>query len=346
MIVAADTGLKRGGSARRRPGVAHQAGQTLPLIVVFMVVVLGMAGLAIDLGDGYFQRQQVQDAADAAALAGAMEIPTGSWQSAATTYAAKNDKPSDAVSASYNGTDTVTVTVTRSVPTYLLSVFGKSSITVSATASAKIEALAQVSGHVSPYAVTQQVYANGTGTSLFLENQPGAYGTIDLPTTSNTTGGSCSGATNLGTPPNVKAELSDTLPAGQLVVGGCLSVKSGASQPSATVVDALAPGNDNIASDLQDIGNNVYKVIPQSWDDASGLPPRLLYVPIVNTLPSGNGQATITGFAWFYMTHTTGSGKTLQINGQFVSLQLPNTGNTVPYAPGANGQILTTELTQ
>jgi Flp pilus assembly protein TadG len=346
MIVATATDPKHSGAARQRARLTHDAGQTLPLIVIFMVVVLGMAGLAIDLGDGYFQRQQVQNAADAAALAGAMEIPTGSWQSAATTYAAKNDKPSDVVSASYNGTDTVTVTVTRSVPTYLLSLLGKSSITVSATASAKIEALAQVSRHVSPYAVTQQVYANGTGTTLFLENQPGAYGTIDLPTTSNTTGGSCSGATNLGTPPNVKAELSDTLPAGQLVIGGCLSVKSGASQPSATVVDSLAPGNDNMASDLQDIGNNVHKVIPQSWDDASGLPPRLLYVPIVNTLPSGNGQATITNFAWFYMTHTTGSGKTLQINGQFVSLQLPNSGNTVTYVPGANGQILTAELTQ
>jgi Flp pilus assembly protein TadG len=330
----------------QRRHVMHEGGQTLPLIVMFMVALLGMAGLVIDLGDGYFQRQQVQNAADAAALAGAIEIPTGSWQSAATTYAAKNDKPSDVVSSSYNGTDTVTVTVTRSVPTYILGLFGKSSITVSATASAKIEALAQVSGHVSPYAVTQQVYANGAGTTLFLENQPGAYGTVDLPTATNTTGGSCSGTTNLGTPPNVKAELTDSLPAGQLVVGGCLSVKSGASQPAATVIDSLSPGDDTMASDLQDTGNNVYKVIPQPWDDSSGLPPRLLYVPIVNTLPSGNGQATITGFAWFYMTHTTGSGKTLQINGQFVSLQLPNTGNTVPYVPGANGQILTAELTQ
>ncbi|MGN6380504.1 MAG: pilus assembly protein TadG-related protein [Gaiellales bacterium] len=333
-------------AACQRRRVTHEGGQTLPLVVLFMVVVLGMAGLAIDLGDGYFQRQQVQNAADAAALAGAAEIPSGTWQSSSTTYAALNDKPGDDVSASYNGTDTVTVTVTRSVPTYLLSLFGKSSITVSATASAKIEALAQVSGHISPYAVTQQVYANGTGTTLFLQNQPGAYGTIDLPAASNTSGGSCVGTTNLGTPPNIKAELTDTLPAGQLVVGGCVSVKSGAAQPSATVIDSIAPGNDEMANDLQDIGNGVYRVIPHSWDDANGLPPRLMYVPIVNTLPNGNGQATITGFAWFYMTHTSGSGHTLQINGQFISLQLPAAGNTVAYVPGASGQVLTTELTQ
>jgi Flp pilus assembly protein TadG len=330
--------------ARRREARA-EAGQTLPLICLFLFVLMGMCGVVIDLGNGYLQRQQVQNMADAAALAGADAVPTGGYQAAAQAAATANGKPSDQVTVTFDGTDMVTVTVTRTSPTYLLALFGKSSIPVTATATAQIETLGQVSGHIAPYAVTRSVYANGTGTILFNENSPGAYGTVDLPTASNTTGGSCSGPTNLGTPPNVKSELSDQLPTGQLALGGCLSVKSGASQPSATVVNQMQPGNDMMDSDLASVGGGEYRVKLQPWDDSSGLPPRLMYVPIVDALPGGNGNATITGFAWFYATSATGNGNKLVINGTWVSLERPPTGPTTTYVPGLAGQILTSKLT-
>jgi hypothetical protein len=192
--------------------------------------------------------------------------------------------------------------------------------------------------------VTVDAYANGTGTTLFKESQPGAYGTIDLPATDNTTGGSCAGNVNKGTPSNISPELGDTLPAGTLVVGGCLSVKSGASQPSANIINQIAPSNNQMNQDLQPLGNGQYQVIPQSWDDSNGLPPRLMYIPIVQTLPSGNGQTTIVSFAWFYMTSATGGGSGLTINGQWVTLQLPPTAETTQYQPGVIGQVLTSEL--
>jgi hypothetical protein len=127
-------------------------------------------------------------------------------------------------------------------------------------------------------------------------------------------------------------------------VGGCLSVKSGASQPSANIVNQIAPSNNQMNQDLQPLGNGQYQVIPQSWDDSNGLPPRLMYIPIVQTLPSGNGQTTIVSFAWFYMTSATGGGSGLTINGQWVTLQLPPTGETTQYHPGVIGQVLTSEL--
>jgi Putative Flp pilus-assembly TadE/G-like len=309
-----------------------------------MVTLLAAGGLVLDLGNGYVQRRAVQNEADAAAIAGADAIPSGGYSAAAQQMATKNGKSGDQVTVSYNGTDTVTVTVKRTAPTFLLKVFGKSSIPVSATAVARIEALAAVRGHVSPYAVTEDAYANGTGTTLFKESQPGAYGTIDLPTTDNTTGGSCSGNTNKGTPSNIGPELSDNLAAGELVIGGCLSVKSGASQPSANIVNNIQPGNNLMSQDLQSLGNGLYQVIVQPWTDPNGLPPRLMYIPIVKTLPGGNGNATITGFAWFYMTSATGGGSGLTINGQWVTLQLPPTGQTINYVPGTIGQVLTSEL--
>jgi hypothetical protein len=324
---------------------ASAAGQSLPIVVLFMLGLCGMAGLVIDLGNGYLQKRSTQNVADAAALAGASAIPTGTWQAAATQTAATNDLPGDQISESLSGTDTVTVTVTRSSPTYILGLFGVDTIKVTSTAKATIEALGQVAGHVAPYAVPESSYNNGAGNTLFDMSQPGAYGTVDLPASGNTTGGSCSGNTNLGTPTNIKSELSDQLPANPLLVGGCLSVKSGAAQPSGNVINQIQPGNNMLSSDLLSNGNNQYQVIPHSWDDANGLPPRLMYVPIVASLPGGNGNATITRFAWFYVTGTSGGGSTLQINGHWVSLQLPDTGPTTKYIPGGNGQVLTVELT-
>jgi Flp pilus assembly protein TadG len=320
-------------------------GQTFPLVCLYVAVLLGIAGVVIDLGNAYVQRRLTQNVADAAALAGAMAIPSGSYTTAAQQNAAENDKAGDHVSVSFNGSDTLTVTVTRTSPTFLMGVFGKNSITVSSTAKATVEAVGQIQGHVSPYSVTRQAYANGAGTTLFQENQPGAYGTIDLPAAGNTSGGSCTGTTNKGTPSNISQELGDQLPAGQIVLGGCVSVKSGASQPSANVVNQMPNTNNDMAEDLQSLGNGEYQVIPQLWDDSTGLPPRLMYVPIVDSLPGGNGNATITGFAWFYMTSATSGGSGLTINGQFVTLRLPPTSQTTAYIPGALGQVITAELT-
>jgi Flp pilus assembly protein TadG len=331
---------------RLRPAARGQAGQTLPLICLFTMTLLGFVGMVIDVGSTYVQRQEIQNAADAAALAGASAIPSGTYQTAAQEMAAKNDVTGDQVAVSFNNTDSVTVTVTRSAPTYFLRMFDVNSISVSAAATAKIEAIGQIQGHVSPYVVTQQAYANGTGTTLFQESGPGSYGTVDLPTSDNTSGGSCSGNTNKGTPTNIGNELSDQLATGPLVVGGCLSVKGGASQPSANIVNQIPPANNSMSQDLQSLGNGQYQVIPQSWDDSNGLPPRLMYIPIVQSLPGGNGNATIVGFAWFYLTSATGGGSGLTITGQWVTVDLPASGQTTAYQPGVQGQVLAIELTQ
>ena len=332
------------GPARKR--ACPERGQTLPVVCLFLVGLLAVAGAVIDVGNAYLQRQEVQRSADAAALAGAIAIPNGTYQAAAQDEAGKNDKSGDSVAVSLNGTDTVAVSVSRSVSTSFLHLLGINSIPVSATAQATIEAVGQIQGHVSPYAVTEQAYANGSGTTLFVQNAPGAYGTIDLPTTDNTTGGSCSGNTNKGTPSNIGSELSDQLPAGTMNIGGCISVKSGASQPSGNVVNQMPPTNNAMSQDLQSLGNGQYQVISQPWDDATGLPPRLMYVPIVQSLPGGNGNTTIISFAWFYMTSATGGGSGLTINGQWVSLQLATASQTSAYQPGVQGQVLTVQLTQ
>lgn len=54
-----------------------QGGQVLVLVLLFLVVVLGMAALVIDVGYAYYAHRSLQASADAAALAGAQELPDG-----------------------------------------------------------------------------------------------------------------------------------------------------------------------------------------------------------------------------------------------------------------------------
>ena len=99
-------------------GHRRQRGQTLPLVVLFMVGLLLMGGLVIDLGNAYQQKRSAQNEADAAALAGAAAIPTGSWSTAGYLYAALNGPNTDTVSVTQSGQDTVNVSVTRTAPTF------------------------------------------------------------------------------------------------------------------------------------------------------------------------------------------------------------------------------------
>src|SRR5437868_1017447 len=53
---------------------APQRGQVAIMLALAFPILLGMVGVAVDLGFGYAHRRQVQNAADAAALAGAQAL--------------------------------------------------------------------------------------------------------------------------------------------------------------------------------------------------------------------------------------------------------------------------------
>jgi Flp pilus assembly protein TadG len=317
------------------------------LITVFMMSLMGMAAMAIDVGSWYQAKRHLQADADSAALAGAAYIPAGTAVTNATANFNKNKLTSETASITTPSFDTIKVAITYPAPTFFAKLFGKSSVTIQATSTAQIQAAGSVSHHVSPYAVLRSVYNNGNGTTLFTCSGSGTTsncGTVDLPTAANTSGGSCSGPVYTGISQNVQAALSDTNDIGQMVVGGCLSPKPGATQNSANVASSL-PGSFN--QDLQSVSNGQYQVVRQSWDDPQGLPPRLIYAPIVDTFSQGtSGPWYITGFAWFYMTGTTGNGSSLQITGQYVSIAGPPTGGTTTtWVPNQIGQVTSVALT-
>ncbi|MBM4284691.1 MAG: hypothetical protein FJ128_05520, partial [Deltaproteobacteria bacterium] len=63
-------------NARIRRFLGRDGGAVLPLTAVFLVVALGVMALAIDLGRVFLVKSELQRAADAAALAGALGLVT------------------------------------------------------------------------------------------------------------------------------------------------------------------------------------------------------------------------------------------------------------------------------
>src|SRR4051794_31076436 len=133
--------------------VRSEAGQTLPLVLLFMTVLLLIAGTVIDLGQAYRTRIQLQASADAASLAGAAMFPdSANASSTAYGYSARNGAknaiprvPNVAVNVqtvcsrtlpSCMGANTVVVDETANVPTTFLSLVGIHSIAVKVHATA------------------------------------------------------------------------------------------------------------------------------------------------------------------------------------------------------------------
>jgi Flp pilus assembly protein TadG len=132
-------------------------GQATVLTVVFLVVLLGMAALVLDIGSWYRADRATQSAADAAALAGAQALPgdSATANTLALQYASKNGGLGSGgitFSSKIVANDTIKVTVKRPAPTFFAKIFGKNTVTVGSTATARSEGVSSVK-YVAPIVV-------------------------------------------------------------------------------------------------------------------------------------------------------------------------------------------------
>jgi Flp pilus assembly protein TadG len=132
-------------------------GQATVLTVVFLVVLLGMAALVLDIGSWYRADRATQSTADAAALAGAQALPgdSATANTLALQYATKNGGLGSGgvtFSSKIVANDTIKVTVKRAAPTFFAKIFGKNSVTVGSTATARSEGVSSVR-YVAPIVV-------------------------------------------------------------------------------------------------------------------------------------------------------------------------------------------------
>jgi hypothetical protein len=114
-------------------------GQSLVIVAILMVVLVGMLALTLDGGYAYLQRRGAQTAADAGALAGARELcKTGDADLAvnrALEYAIDHNTADEAVATVDTGTVTVEAYITFS--TFFGRVFSRPEITAAAIAAAQ-----------------------------------------------------------------------------------------------------------------------------------------------------------------------------------------------------------------
>jgi len=115
-----------------------QSGQSMVLVGLLLVILIGMLALVLDGGYAYLQRRGAQTAADAGALAGARQLcRTGDTTlaiQAALDYAITRNRALEADVAIVDGE--VQVTTRIPFPTFFGRVFGRASITASAIAAA------------------------------------------------------------------------------------------------------------------------------------------------------------------------------------------------------------------
>ncbi len=146
---------------KRTVRVREETGQVLVIAVIFMVGLLAIAGFAVDVGHAFLVQRQLQAGVDAAALAGAQELPdtaqaiTTAQAYGPTPAVLPATKPNDVTTvdnavttvdvkcltnygckgrrAKSNG---IEVTATSSVPTWFLGVIGWNSLDVHASSTA------------------------------------------------------------------------------------------------------------------------------------------------------------------------------------------------------------------
>ena len=135
------------------------SGQVMVLFAGGLVALFGFVGMSVDVGNLVYTRTILQRTADAAALAGAQDLPTSATAlSVANQYVTLNGGADCQPScATVNGSATsITVTPTRYVDYFFLRVLGMDGANVNARATAKttvVTGFAFDSVDVFPYAV-------------------------------------------------------------------------------------------------------------------------------------------------------------------------------------------------
>jgi hypothetical protein len=125
-------------------------GQIVPLIAFLLVALMGMSALAIDMGYYRYQQRLQQSATDAAAIAGADELPYASGNVSAAAYDAANTNgfatPAATVSVNPNYSDAFTtgstgavqVTITQTYPRFFGAFFSGGTQAIRTTAVASL----------------------------------------------------------------------------------------------------------------------------------------------------------------------------------------------------------------
>jgi hypothetical protein len=184
--------FKRGEDAMLHK-IKRMKGNSFVQVALVLVVLLGIAALAIDGGMIFTARNQLQSAVDAAALAGASGLIVSEERSIerAITFAGANtciNEPVtvNATDVTFPAEDQVRVGAAHTINLYFARIFGIQTADITATATAALEGLAGT-GDIKPWAIPDLDYVLGepvilkTGTLGAPGTEPSFFYPVDFP---------------------------------------------------------------------------------------------------------------------------------------------------------------------
>jgi Flp pilus assembly protein TadG len=178
----------------------NERGQAIVLSVLALVALLGMSALVLDVGNWFRTKRRLQATADAAALAGAHQLPNNpsAAQTMAMDYANKNGGDVAAanitITSTFTTNDTITVKAAKVENGVFSKVLGIDTANIDSSAKARVDAPLQAK-YVAPMVVycDHPLIKNctGTGNPHFQANTelpfdkdstgaPGAFGMLNL----------------------------------------------------------------------------------------------------------------------------------------------------------------------
>jgi len=278
----------------RRKGVfRNENGNVAVLMALSMTMLIGFVALAVDGGLALLERSRLQRAADAAALAGVLELPERPEQAAehARNAAAMNGVAAAAVNVEFSeDRRDITVTARRSVPFYFAPVLGVNAAEMHAAATARIAPLSSGFGAV-PLGVehtTSLTFGTRVALKVGTSAAPGAFGALVL---------SGTGASNY------ENDLREGYP--QLLRTGTL----------------LDTQTGNIAGPTKRAADEIIARCPSAtYLDYPIDCARAVLVPMVRPIVADNQvkQVVVTGFATFFIESVSSTSAGAEVIGRFI----------------------------
>ncbi len=278
-----------------RKMMKDEGGSASIILAATMVVLLGMAALVVDGGMMYLQQGRLQNAADAAALAAAHDLPESpiSASQSAMKYTAMNEVDPKLVSIQFSDQNRVIeVAVQQSVEFHFAKIFNMKDAIIQGRAKARVGSLSSTIG-LRPLAVEHQIFEFGVPYTLKEgagDGTSGNYAAIAL------------GGTGSSVYKN------------NLIAGYQGIVKVG---------DVVDTETGNMSGSTFQGVKEIIQSDPHSpkctYPHIEGDCPRVIHIPIVNSLQvNGKKAVKILGFGAFFVEDVVSKGGKTEIQGRFI----------------------------
>ncbi len=288
-----------------------ERGSVIILVALGLTTLIGLGALVTDVGMLYAQKAKLQNAVDAAALAGVQELPKNPTraQQVAQDYATRNSVSDITIDFEAQNSK-IMVNAKKKVPTYLARIWGITEGNLSATARAIMLPPSSISGAV-PLSIEKQDFVYGvtytlkfgSGVDSSGTGYEGWFGPLRL---------NGSGAKDYTT--DLANGYNGTFSIGQIV-----DIENGnMSGPTKKGVE------DRLARDT--------RVPHNTFDNYDRNAPEIIYVPIIEVINKSLdtvSQVKIVGFAAFFLEGVAGNGNESIISGRFIKTLVPNKQGSV-----------------